>query len=293
MTKDTRSGPAVVKLGGELLEEPAMLRRIARRLALLAAAGPLVVVHGGGREVSADLARRGIPVRAVDGLRITDEPALDVVVGVLAGRVNTRLVAALNAAGASAVGLTAADGRMASVRRASRYRAANGERVDLGFVGQPVGEPRPRLVLDLCAAGHVPVVASIGASASGQLFNVNADTLAGHLAAGLRSSRLVIAGGTAGVLDGEGQTIPAVDGAAIDDLIGGGQASAGMVAKLIACRAARRGGVGEVVIVDGRSRAFDASSGTTVGDSGAGPARARRSTGGRAVEGVRQQAVRQ
>ncbi len=293
MTKDTRSGPAVVKLGGELLEEPAMLRRIARRLARLAAAGPLVVVHGGGREVSADLARRGIPVRAVDGLRITDEPALDVVVGVLAGRVNTRLVAALNAAGASAVGLTAADGRMASVRRASRYRAANGERVDLGFVGQPVGEPRPRLVLDLCAAGHVPVVASIGASASGQLLNVNADTLAGHLAAGLRSSRLVIAGGTAGVLDGEGQTIPAVDGAAIDDLIGGGQASAGMVAKLIACRAARRGGVGEVVIVDGRSRAFDASAGTTVGDSGAGPARARRSTAGRAVEAVRQQAVRQ
>ena len=87
-------------------------------------AGPLVVVHGGGREVSADLARRGIPVRAVDGLRITDGPTLDVVVGVLAGQVNTRLVAALAAAGASAVGLTAADGRMASVRRASRYRAA-------------------------------------------------------------------------------------------------------------------------------------------------------------------------
>jgi len=278
VTKRRRPGPSVVKLGGELLEEPAMLRRIARRLARLAAAGPLVVVHGGGREVSADLARRGIPVRAVDGLRITDEPALDVVVGVLAGRVNTRLVAALNAAGASAVGLTAADGRMASVRRASRYRAANGERVDLGFVGQPVGEPRPRLVLDLCAAGHVPVVASIGASASGQLLNVNADTLAGHLAAGLRSTRLVIAGGTAGVLDGEGRTIPAVDDAAIDDLIGGGQASAGMVAKLIACRAARRGGVGEVVIVDGRRRAFDASAGTTVAGPGAeaapaGPAR--------------------
>ncbi len=243
-----------------------------------AAARGLVVVHGGGREVSADLASRGIPVRAVDGLRITDEPALDVVVGVLAGRVNTRLVAALNAAGASAVGLTAADGRLASVRRASRYRAANGERVDLGFVGQPVGEPRPRLVFDLCAAGHVPVVASIGASASGQLLNVNADTLAGHLAAGLRSTRLVIAGGTAGVLDGEGRTIPAVDDAAIDDLIGGGQASAGMVAKLIACRAARRGGVGEVVIVDGRRRAFDASAGTTVAGPGAeaapaGPAR--------------------
>ena len=265
MTKSRRLRPAVVKLGGELLEEPAVLRRVARRLARLAAGGPLVVVHGGGREVSADLARRGIPVRAVDGLRITDEPTLDVVVGILAGQVNTRLVAALGAAGASAVGLTAADGRMASVRRARRYRAADGTDVDLGFVGQPVGELRPQLVVDLCAAGHVPVVASIGASAAGQLFNVNADTMAGHLAAGLGATRLVIAGATAGVIGADGQTIPAVDDAAIDDLIGGGQASAGMIAKLIACRTARRGGVGEVLIVDGRRPAFDTSAGTAVG----------------------------
>ena len=265
MTKSRRPRPAVVKLGGELLEEPAVLRRVARRLARLAAGGPLVVVHGGGREVSADLARRGIPVRAVDGLRITDEPTLDVVVGILAGQVNTRLVAALGAAGASAVGLTAADGRMASVRRARRYRAADGTDVDLGFVGQPVGELRPQLVVDLCAAGHVPVVASIGASAAGQLFNVNADTMAGHLAAGLGATRLVIAGATAGVIGADGQTIPAVDDAAIDDLIGGGQASAGMIAKLIACRTARRGGVGEVLIVDGRRPAFDTSAGTAVG----------------------------
>ena len=265
MTERPRPRPGVVKLGGELLEEPAVLRRVARRLARLAASGPLVVVHGGGREVSADLARRGIPVRAVDGLRITDEPTLEVVVGMLAGRVNTRLVAALNAAGASAVGLTAADGRLASVRRARRYRAADGTHVDLGFVGQPAGELRSGLVLDLCRAGYLPVVASIGASAAGQLFNVNADTLAGYLAAGLRATRLVIAGATAGVLDADGRTIPAVDDGAIDDLIGGGQASAGMVAKLIACRNARRGGVREVAIVDGRRGAFDAGAGTTVG----------------------------
>ncbi len=271
MTTVRHPRPAVVKLGGELLEEPTGLRRVARRLAGLAADGPLVVVHGGGREVSADLARRGVPVRAVDGLRITDEPTLEVVVGILAGQVNTRLVAALNAAGASAVGLTAADGRMTSVRRARRYRAANGTLVDLGFVGQPVGEAQPRLALDLCAAGHLPVVASIGASRAGQLLNVNADTLAGHLAAGLRATRLVIAGATAGVLDADGRTIPAVDDAAIDDLIRGGQASAGMVAKLIACRTARRAGVDEVVIVDGRRPAFDTSAGTTVGGSNSGP----------------------
>ena len=126
------------------------------------------------------------------------------------------------------------------------------------------------------------MVASIGASAAGQLFNVNADTLAGYLAAGLRATRLVIAGATAGVLDADGRTIPAVDDGAIDDLIGGGQASAGMVAKLIACRNARRGGVREVAIVDGRRGAFDAGAGTTVG--GPPQDRAGRKRGGRRGE---------
>ena len=247
-----RRPPTVVKLGGELLEEPARLRRLAGALADLAEREPLVIVHGGGREVDAEMARLGIPKRAVDGLRITDGPTLDVVAGVLAGRVNTRLVAALGVAGASAVGLTGADGGLARVRRERRYRAADGTQVDLGFVGRPVGSAPPALLLDLLGAGHVPVVASLGSGAGGQIFNINADTLAGFLAARLGARRLVIAGGTAGVLDADGRTIPAVDDRGIDALIGGGQASAGMVAKLLACRAALAGGAGAVAIVDGR-----------------------------------------
>ena len=259
-----RSGPVVVKLGGELLEDARQLRRLASALARMAAREPLVVVHGGGREVDADLARLGIPKRAVDGLRITDTATLDVVVGVLAGRVNTRLVAAVCAAGASAVGLTGADGTIVRVRRARRYRSADGTRVDLGFVGQPVGDRQPRLLLDLCAAGHVPVVASIGTDARGQLFNVNADTLAGSLATQLGARRLIIAGVTAGVLDTSGRTIPEVDDAMIDHLIAGGQASAGMIAKLLACRAAGLNGVADVAIVDGRRAALAAAAGTAV-----------------------------
>lgn len=247
-----RGAPTVVKLGGELLEEPARLRRLAGALAGVAEREPLVVVHGGGREVDTELARLGIPKRAVDGLRITDAATLDVVAGVLAGRVNTRLVAALGAAGASAVGLTGADGGLAPVRRERLYRAADGTGVDLGFVGRPVGTDPPALLIDLLDGGHVPVVASLGAGAGGQIFNVNADTLAGALAARLGARRLVVAGGTAGVLDAEGRTIPAVDDRGIDALIGGGQASAGMVAKLLACRAALAGGAGAVAIVDGR-----------------------------------------
>ncbi|MCE2539796.1 MAG: acetylglutamate kinase [Acidobacteria bacterium] len=247
-----RRPPTVIKLGGELLEEPARLRRLAGALAGVAELEPLVVVHGGGREVDAEMARLGIPKRAVDGLRITDGPTLDVVTGVLAGRVNTRLVAALGAAGTSAVGLTGADGGLARVRRERRYRAANGTEVDLGFVGRPIGADPPALLTDLLKTGHVPVVASLGAGTGGQVFNVNADTLAGFLAARLRARRLIIAGGTAGVLDANGRTIPMVDDRAIDALIGGGQASAGMVAKLLACRAALAGGAVAVTIVDGR-----------------------------------------
>lgn len=262
-----RRPTTIVKLGGELLEEAARLRRIAGALADAAAREPLVVVHGGGREVDAEMARLGIPKRAVDGLRITDGPTLNVVAGVLAGRVNTRLVAALGAAGASAVGLTGADGGIARVRRERRYRTADGTEVDLGFVGRPVGTGPPALLIDLLAAGHVPVIASLGAGAGGQVFNVNADTLAGFLAARLGARRLIIAGGTAGVLDADGRTIPVVDDRRIDALIGGGQASAGMVAKLLACRAALAGGAGEVAIVDGRQARrgmFDRVSGTAV-----------------------------
>ncbi len=244
--------PTVIKLGGELLETPARLRSLARALADVASREPLVVVHGGGREVDAEMARLGIEKQAVDGLRITDGETLDVVAGVLAGRVNTRLVAALGVAGARAVGLTGADAQLAPVRRERRYRAADGRSVDLGYVGRPIGDDRPALLLDLLAAGYTPVVASLSTTAAGQVLNVNADTLAGDLGARLGARRLLIAGSTAGVLDEAGRTIVELDEAGIDALISGGQASAGMVAKLLACRAALTGGAGEVAIVDAR-----------------------------------------
>lgn len=247
----------VVKLGGELLEEPRRLRRIARSLRDAAARRPVVVVHGGGREVDAEMARLGIRKRAVDGLRVTDADALDVVLGVLAGRVNTRLAAAIGAAGASAVGLTGADAGIAPVRPARRYRAADGTQVDLGFVGLPKrGADPPRLLAELMRSGHVPVVASIGGDGKGRLYNVNADTLAADLAVRLGAGRLTMAGATPGVLDANGRTMPAVDDARIGRLIEDGQARAGMVAKLLACRAAKRGGVARVEIVDGRRPAM-------------------------------------
>ncbi len=245
----------VVKFGGELLDEAVRLAAVARTLAQAATRAALVVVHGGGREIDAALARAGIAKRQVDGLRLTDTATRDVVVEVLAGAVNTRLVAAIGAAGGRAVGLTGADATLVTVEKAPPHPTVDGRTVDLELVGQPVGEGRPALVVDLVERGYLPVICSIGVDATGTLYNVNADTMAAHLAARLRAVRLVIAGATAGVLDEAGQTIRDLDRAAADRLVRSGVASAGMIAKLRACRDALDAGVSEIVLVDGRDAA--------------------------------------
>jgi acetylglutamate kinase len=248
----------VVKLGGELLEQPDDLARIARGISALAQRTALVVVHGGGREIDAALATAGIPKQQVDGLRVTDAKTLDVVVAVLAGAVNTRLVAALRKAGTRPVGLTGADAAVATVKRSTPMTSTTGARVDLGLVGSPINNGSPQLLTDLLARGYVPVVACIGSTRDGQLLNVNADTLAAHLAASLAARRLVIAGGTSGVLDETGRTIERLDTRHAARLIKSGTASKGMVAKLEACRAALRHGVGDVLIANGREVELDA-----------------------------------
>jgi acetylglutamate kinase len=248
-------GLSVLKLGGELIESGARAAALAPAVAGLAADGPLLVVHGGGKEIDAECVRRGIPKQAVDGLRVTGPDTLDAVVAVLAGTVNTRLVAALVAAGVPAVGLTGADAACVPVVRSAPHRAVDGRTVDLGLVGEPGGDGEPRLLTGLLALGYVPVVACLAADAAGQVHNVNADTLAGHLAAVLGARRLVVAGATAGVLDEQGRTLPELTAAGIDALVRSGTASAGMVAKLAACRRALDRGVAEVAIVDGREPA--------------------------------------
>jgi acetylglutamate kinase len=247
----------VLKLGGELLEQPQDLDRVARGIAALAKKSRLVVVHGGGKEIDAALALAGIAKHQVDGLRVTDARTLDVVVSVLAGAINTRLVAAVRRAGAKPVGLTGADASVATVKRSAPIVSVAGDTVDLGLVGAPINNGAPQLLTDLITGGYVPVVACIGATKRGELMNVNADTLASHLAGALGAKRLVIAGGTPGVLDGEGGTIARLTSRDAAKMIAAGTANKGMVAKLQACTAALKRGVGDVLIANGRSIRFD------------------------------------
>jgi acetylglutamate kinase len=241
----------VLKLGGELLEDAAAIQNIAAPIVRLAARGPLVVVHGGGRAIDAELRARGEEPRFVDGLRVTNAAALDAVVCVLAGRNNTALVAAIGAAGGRAVGLTGADAFVGRSTPAGGFTSVSGERVDLGLVGQPDSADMS-LLNDLLRLGYISVLASLGVTDAGDVLNVNADTLAGYLASALLAQRLIIAGGTNGVLDRDGQLIGHLTPDEIDRMTASGAAHSGMIAKLAACRRALGAGVADISIVSGR-----------------------------------------
>ena len=243
----------VLKIGGELLEDRTALSTVAKAVVRAARKASVIVVHGGGKEIDAALASAGIPKHQVDGLRITDDRTLESVVPVLAGSINTRFVAAINGAGGQAVGLTGVDAGIGLVRRAKPHRATNGEFVDLGLVGEPVAGIDAPLLTVLLKHEFTPVIACLGRTRDGQVLNVNADTLASSIATRVNASRLIFAGGTAGVLDSANQTIPQLTGGGIDDLVASGTATAGMVAKLRACRTAHAAGVKDIAIADGRT----------------------------------------
>jgi acetylglutamate kinase len=249
----------VLKLGGELLESPAQRARVGAWAASVYGTRPLVIVHGGGRAIDAELARRQIAPRKVDGLRVTDEATRDAVVAVLAGSANTDLVAACVAVHLPAVGLTGVDAGFGRAARSRAHRTASGQTVDLGYVGDPA-RAEMTLIDVLLQHGYVPVVASLGIDAEdGSVLNVNADVMACRIAEGLEGADLVIAGGTAGVLDDRGRSISRLDVEGIDRLIREGTATAGMIAKLSSCRTALQGGVNAIRLIDGR--ALDASHG--------------------------------
>ncbi|HUL74807.1 MAG TPA: acetylglutamate kinase [Vicinamibacterales bacterium] len=266
------TGPLVLKLGGELIETPDQRARIAACAASLASQRPLAIVHGGGRAIDAELDRRGIAPKKVDGLRVTDPATLDVVVSVLGGTANTELVAALVAEGVAAVGLTGVDAGLGRATRVAAHRSTTGAVVDLGLVGDPTDVDASLIEL-LLVHGYVPVIASLGADGGASrstpaILNVNADVMACRLAASLAGSDLVIAGTTPGVLDDRGEPLPTLDADAIDALVGSGTATAGMIAKLSACRAALLEGVATVRILDGRqldaTHGVDDALGTTI-----------------------------
>ena len=226
------SGSIVVKIGGSTLgAEDTTLEDV---VALQRAGQRPIVVHGGGASIDDWLDRLGVSSEFVDGLRATSAEALEVVVAVLRGVVNTRLVAQIGALGGRAVGLCGVDG---AVVRAERYDRR------LGFVGRVTGVDR-ELLLTLLDVGTIPVIAPIGLEPPDQPLNINADTVAGEVARALEAERLIFLTDVDGLLDAEGRLLPAIDANRAATLRTDGTLSGGMIPKVDACfRAVETGAV--------------------------------------------------
>jgi len=232
----------LMKLGGTLLDDAAKRQDLARQLAQVAKAAELVVVHGGGKQVTRFLEERGVQSRFVDGLRVSDETVIDAVTKVIAGSVNKQLVAALCAAGKPAVGVSGVDGLLTS---------AQPVHPDLLFVGKPQ-QTDGKLFDTLLAAGYLPVVACIAADALGHIYNVNADQMAVSCALGWGADKLLFLTDVPGVKDRSGAILAELTPAEARHLIQSGTAHGGMQTKLEAAVLALEGGLTEVVVASGQ-----------------------------------------
>jgi acetylglutamate kinase len=250
----------VVKLGGDVMKDPAALDHVAGQLALLHSLGiRLVVVHGGGPQASELQTRLGQTPVMVAGRRVTDDAALDAVKMAFAGTLNTDLVAALREHEIQAVGLTGVDGDLLTAKRRPPVRVvddAGQERtVDYGNVGDIAGVD-PRVVTTLLDGRFVPVIASLAGDGDGHVYNVNADTVAESVAVALRAMKLIFLTAVPGVLRDRNDPATLVTFADPDDLTGliaNGALAGGMRPKVEACIRAATGGVERTHIIDGRS----------------------------------------
>ncbi len=248
--------PFVFKYGGHAMTDPMARRELLSTIHRLHEEGrPVVIVHGGGPYIRAALDTADIRSDFHDGQRITSPETMAQVRAALGGTANALVVNTLNAAGASAVGLTGGDGRLVTARRRWGERMVDGrsERVDLGRVGD-IDAVDPGLLRLLLGAGHIPVVASVSTDAEGRDLNVNADVFAGHIAGALGARSFLLLTDVDGLyrdIEDPASRIAHVTLAEVDDLIAHGVISGGMLPKFEACRTALRLGAQRVRILNG------------------------------------------
>ena len=237
----------VVKVGGLPMTDPERMRSLAKDVLLLHSVGIRpVLVHGGGPQIDVEMAKAGIAVERVDGLRVTNADALDIVRMVLVGRTNRDLVAAINALEPVAIGVAGEDGRLLEV-----------EPVDerLGFVGR-VTKVRGALLHDFHDDGLIPIVSTVGADTTAQPYNINADDAATAIAVAMKAEKIIFLTGTPGLLEDPADPdslVQRLSPAEARERIDHEQVTGGMIPKLLACAEAVEGGVGAAHMIDGRA----------------------------------------
>ncbi len=247
----------VVKYGGHAMGNPQAAREFAEDIVLLKAVGiNPVVVHGGGPQIGAMLKKLGVESTFVDGLRVTDKATAEIAEMVLSGAINKELVGWISSAGGKAIGISGKDGGLVTAKKAERTTRdpeSNIEKaVDLGFVGEPT-KVDTSVIDTAVASGMIPIIAPIAAGEDGHTYNINADTMAGAIAAALGAARLFLLTDVAGVLDKDGALLTDLDPARIAELKQDGTISGGMIPKLETCVAAVEAGCEAAVVLDGRN----------------------------------------
>ncbi|MDX1974090.1 MAG: acetylglutamate kinase [Rickettsiales bacterium] len=246
----------VVKYGGAAMGDPALARKFAEDIVLLKQVGiNPIVVHGGGPQIGKMLERLKIKSSFVDGLRVTDSAAVEIVEMVLSGSINKHIVSEINAAGGMAMGISGKDGNLIEARKLRRHVRdpdSNIEKIlDLGFVGEPV-RINPVLLQEFSESNLIPVIAPIGIGPKGETFNINADTAAGAIAGALAASKLMILTDVPGVLNKKGELISELSIKEAKRLIKDKTASGGMIPKIETCIHALDNDVEAAHILDGR-----------------------------------------
>ena len=242
----------VIKLGGHAMGEEAAMKSFARDIVLMKQCNlHPVVVHGGGPMINEMLERLAIKSEFVNGKRVTDKATMEVVEMVLSGSVNKRIVQAINAVGGKAVGLSGKDANLMICEKALG-KDANGNDVDLGFVGNPV-KVNPGVLQTFLESDFIPVVAPLGAGTNGESYNINGDTAAGAIAGAMHADRLLLLTDVAGVKDSDGDVITQLTSDQVRDLTDKGVIAGGMIPKTETALAALEGGARAVVIIDGRA----------------------------------------
>ena len=246
----------VIKYGGHAMGDPELARDFAEDVVLLKAVGiNPIVVHGGGPQIGGMLKRLGVESQFVGGLRVTDAETAHIAEMVLAGSINKEIVNWIGTAGGRAVGISGKDAGLVTARKVERSEADTLQgierHVDLGFVGEPVGVDR-RILDAMSDAGVIPVIAPIASGADGHTYNINADTMAGAIAAAVGASRFFLLTDVAGVLDKEKNLLTDLDPEQVAALKVDGTISGGMIPKLDTCVHAVENGVDAAVILDGR-----------------------------------------
>ena len=244
----------VVKYGGNAMVDAQLTAGIMQDLILMRLVGMLpVFVHGGGPQIDQAMKTAGLQPRFVQGLRVSDAETVRIVERVLVGEINQGIVATVNRLGGSAIGLSGKDGGLVRARKAAPARTPDGQAVDLGLVGEVAGvEPRP--IRTLLEAGYLPVIAPTAADEEGTTYNINADVVAGEMAAALVAEKLVLLTDTDGILDRQGALLSTLSRSDVDRLVADGTITRGMLPKVQACLTALKAGVSKTHIINGTRR---------------------------------------